>query len=196
MAYLSEHGEALSCPMIETYQASGNGSAGKEKSHWYALRTYPRHEKRVRENLLSRDVECFLPLYGKASKWKNGCKVRVELPLFPAYLFVEIDPQYRARVLEVPGAISIVGSSREFWPIPGDQIRMLRENLQNRAWEPSEYLVAGNKVRIKSGPLRNLTGILIRKNSALRVVIVLNQIQRGVSVEVSANELEHVAQDE
>jgi transcription antitermination factor NusG len=182
--------------MIETLQAKVVNPARDERSHWYALRTYPRHEKRVREHLLSRDVECFLPLYGKNSRWKNGCNVRVELPLFPAYLFVEIDPRHRARVLEVPGAISIVGSSREFWPIPGDQIRLLRENMQSRVWEPSEYLVAGNKVRIKSGPLRNLTGVLIRKNAALRVVVVLDQIQRGVSVEVDADELELVAQDE
>jgi transcription antitermination factor NusG len=181
--------------MIETFQPDAVDSAEEKLCYWYALRTYPRHEKSVREHLLARNVVCFLPLYRKNSRWKNGCNVRVELPLFPGYIFVEIDPQRRARVLEIPGAISLVGSSHELWPIPGDQIRMLRENLMSRVWEPHEYLVAGNKVRIKSGPLTNLTGILVRKNSGLRVVLVLDQIQRGVAVEVDAGELELVAQD-
>jgi transcription antitermination factor NusG len=181
--------------MIETFQPNEVGTSEEKVCYWYALRTYPRHEKRVREHLLSRNVECFLPLYKKNSQWKNGCKVRVDLPLFPGYIFVEIDPNHRARVLDIPGAISLVGSSHELWPIPGDQIRMIRENLMSRVWEPHEYLVAGNKVRIKSGPLTNLTGILVRNNSGLRVVLVLDQIQRGVAVEVAADELELVAQN-
>ena len=47
--------------------------------HWYAVYTSPRHEKRVREHLEHRRVECFLPLFRTIHRWNNGCKAQVEL---------------------------------------------------------------------------------------------------------------------
>jgi transcription antitermination factor NusG len=194
---LSEHGEALSRrsgtspePAIE--QATDLGRNGPCRQ-WYAVRTYPRHEKRVRDHLLLRKIETFLPLYGKLSRWRNGCDAQVQLPLFPSYLFVEIGLPERTRVLDVPGAISLVGSSRGPWPLPNFQIESLRSSLHLRKFEPYAYLVAGQRVRIVAGPLANFTGILIRKNASLRVAIALDEIMQGVAVEVDARELEVIA---
>jgi transcription antitermination factor NusG len=194
---LSEHGEALSqrsgtCPEPAIEQATDLGRNGPCRQ-WYAVRTYPRHEKRVRDHLLLRKIETFLPLYGKVSRWRNGCDAQVELPLFPSYLFVEIGLPERTRVLDVPGAISFVGSSRGPWPLPNFQIESLRRSAHLRKFEPYAYLVAGQRVRIVSGPLANLTGILIRKNASLRVAIALDEIMQGVAVEVDARELELIA---
>lgn len=187
---LSEHGEASS-----RTRATGLGQPIDPPDtgpcqQWYAVRTYPRHEKRVRDHLQSRNIETFLPLYGKVSRWRNRCTAQIELPLFPSYLFVEIELQDRARVLDVPGAISFVGSSRGPWPLPDFQIETLRSGLHLRRFEPYAYLVAGQRVRIIAGPLTNLTGMLIRKNTSLRVVIALDEIMQGVAVEVDACEVE------
>lgn len=188
--HLSEDGEASSrsggvdSEQVPMFQAS------ECQSHWYAVRTYARHEKSVLEHLKLRNVETFLPLYEKVHRWKNGCNVRVELPLFPSYLFVDIDLRNRARVLEAPGTISLVGTSRQPWPLSDFQIESLRDNLPLRKFEPHAYLVAGQNVRIIAGPLVGLTGILLRKNAALRVVLALDQIMQGVSVEVDASEVE------
>jgi len=190
---LSEHGEALSGPRpASPLQGLDSETIGACRQ-WYAVRTYPRHEKRVRDHLQSRKVETFLPLYGKVSRWRNGCDAHVELPLFPGYLFVEIENRERARVLDIPGAISFVGSSRGPWPLPSFQIESLRTSLHLRKFEPYAYLVAGQRVRIVSGPLVNLTGILIRKSASLRVAIALDEIMQGVAVEVDARELEVLA---
>jgi transcriptional antiterminator NusG len=188
--HLSEHGEALSTPLVASGAASVGSRGQDDKRHWYALRTYQRHEKRVCEYLQSRSIQCFLPLYMQAYRWKNGCKGRVELPLFPGYLFVEIDSSRRGHVLEPPGAISLVGSTRELWPIPDSAIQILRDSLHLRKCEPHPYLVAGVRVRIISGPLASMTGILVRKNSDLRVVVTLDQVMQGVAVEVDASEIE------
>src|ERR1700733_10662096 len=147
-AHLSEHGEASSSLAGGNHEATGVTPSWEEPAerHWYALRTYPRHEKGVRERLQSRGVECFLPLFEQTRKWKNGQKMRIELPLFPGYLFVEIDPARRARVLEIPGAISLVGSQRELWPVSDSQIQTLRDDLYLRKLEPYAYLSAGQTV--------------------------------------------------
>ncbi len=42
---------------------------------WYAVYTYPRHEKKVFEQLVLREIESFLPLLSRASQvaqWLQG----------------------------------------------------------------------------------------------------------------------------
>lgn len=158
--------------------------------HWYAVRTLPRHEKRVHENLQRCSVECFLPLYEVSHRWKNGCVARVELPVFPGYIFVEINPRDRFRVLEMRGAVSFVGSQREPWPLPDSDIQSLRNSLGLRKFEPHAYLTAGQKVRVKSGPLQGLTGFLVRKSGGLRVIVSVDLIRQAVAVEVDLDDVE------
>lgn len=195
---LTEDGEALAwAQRIAPGPASGERLSDADRdARWYALRTQARHEKRVREHLQWRKIEAFLPLYEKKSRWKNGCRPRVELPLFPGYIFVEIELRERVRVLEVPGAISFVGDRQGLWPLCDEQIHTLRNNLHLRKFEPHDYLVVGQRVRITKGSLANLTGVLIRKNASLRVVLALDQIMQGVSVEVDAEEVEAVTSSE
>lgn len=188
--HLSEHGEALSQFDISSQCDSSAVQSAKAGFHWYAVQTYPRHEKRVHEDLRIRNIECFLPLYETVHRWRNGCKARVELPLFPGYIFVEIDPQERFRVLEIPGTLSVVGSQREPWPVPDSEISYLRDNLHLHMFEPHAYMAVGQRVRITGGPLVNLTGFLVRKSRGLRVVLALDLIRQAVAVEVDADDVE------
>ena len=190
--HLSEHGEAL-----QQSSRSRKGHRGSEQfetplARWYALQTYPRHEKRVHEDLRVRGIEAFLPLYETVHRWKNGCKVRVELPLFPGYLFLRIDPRRRFKALCLPGAISIVGSGSGPWPLPDAEIASLRAKLQSRRFEPHPYLAVGQKVRIKSGPLADLTGFLVRHSGGLRVVLSVELIRQAAAVEVDADDVEPI----
>lgn len=164
--HLSEHGEALQQSARSGKDYRNSAQFAQSLTHWYALRSYPRHEKRVHEDLRLRDIESFLPLYETEHRWKNGCKVRVELPLFPGYLFVNIDPRERFKVLSLPGTVSIVGSVSGPWPLPDSEIVSLRDSLKSHKFEPHPYLAVGQKVRIKSGPPADLTGFLVRQSGA------------------------------
>ena len=93
--HLCEHGEAIQQSRSSGEDCRGGVRPEAAEAHWYALNTYPRHEKRVHQELGLRAIECFLPLYEAARRWKNGCNVRVELPLFPGYISVRIDPRHR-----------------------------------------------------------------------------------------------------
>ena len=164
-----------------------------EGFHWYAVQTAPRHEKCVRDRLNYNGTNCFLPVYKKVQRWKNGCAPELELPLFPGYLFVQIDLIHRVRVLELPGVVSLVGAGRRPSPLLDSEIDALRNGLQPDKCEPHSYLAIGQRVRITAGPLANWTGILERKNKGFRVVLVLDQIMQGVAVEVDANDIEILA---
>jgi transcription antitermination factor NusG len=140
--------------------------------------------------LTERRIETFLPLYRTARQWQKSRPVVLELPLFPAYVFVRIARQARGAVLGTPGVLSIVGSSREPWPLPDLEIEALRFGILERRIEPHPYLIVGERVRIKAGVMTGVAGLLVRKKNDLRVVISLDTIMRSVAVEVDADDIE------
>jgi transcription antitermination factor NusG len=168
-------------------------SSVMESPKWFAVYTTPRHEKAVARHFEFRRIESFLPLYMEMHRWKNGCRVNVEQPLFPGYIFARIGRRDSTQVLSVPGVLLIVGSGREPLALPDLEIEALRSGLHLRKFEPHPYLVVGEKARIKSGSLAGMVGVLARKKNSLRVVLTLELIMRSVAVEVDADELERVS---
>ena len=161
---------------------------------WFAVYTAPRNEKRVAELLELRRVENFLPTYRSSRQWKNGTRPEIELPLFPNYLFIHIVREDRGRVLATPGVVMIVGRGVEPAPLPDFEIDSLRTGLHLRKVEPHPYLTVGRRVRIKSGAMYGLEGVLVRRKNCDRVVITLDCIRQSMAVEVAAEELELLAQ--
>jgi transcription antitermination factor NusG len=160
---------------------------------WFAVYTTPRHEKHVSEILAERQIETFLPLYRANRQWKKSSPVVLDLPLFPTYVFVRIERKSRGVILGTPGVLSIVGSSKEAWPLPELEIDALRSGLLERKIEPHPYLVVGERVRIMAGVMAGVEGVLVRKKNDLRVVLSLDTIMRSVAVEVNADDIEPVA---
>ena len=160
---------------------------------WFAAYTATRHEKAVADHFSQRTIESFLPLYRRLRLWKNGCKVNVELPLFPSYIFVRISREQRVRVLEVPGVLWLVGSGGKPVPLPELEIEALRTAVPTLHCEPHPYLVIGERARVKSGPLMGMEGVLLRKKNYLRVVLSLHLITQSVAVEIDAENVEPVA---
>jgi len=159
---------------------------------WFAAYTTTRHEKAVAEHFAMREIEAFLPLYRAQRLWKNGCKMNLELPLFPSYVFVRVRARERVRVLEVPGVVSLVSTAGRPVPLPEADIEALRSSLPFIRCEPHPFLVIGERVRIKRGSLEGIEGILVRKKGMLRVVISLDLIMKSVAVEVDANDVEPI----
>jgi transcription antitermination factor NusG len=159
-------------------------------ANWFAAYTNSHHEKSVALHFAERQIESFLPLYSARRHWKNGCVVNLDLPLFPNYVFVRIDSRNRIRILEIPGVLSLVGFGRKLAPLPDFEIEALRSAIGRRKIEPHPYLVIGDRVRIKSGPLFGMEGVLLRKKNNLRVVLALDVIMQCVAVEVDADDVE------
>jgi len=159
---------------------------------WFAVYTYSCQEKRVAQHLSTREVEYFLPLSRNLRRWKNGCTMLVEQPLFPGYLFVKIERGDRVRVLELPGVHSMVGTGRAPIPLPTKEIETLRQGIAQMKAEPCAFLKVGEKARILRGPLQGMTGVMVRKKNGLRLILSLDLIMKSVSVEVDALDLEAV----
>jgi len=166
------------------------GLAQNTAANWFAVYTSSRHEKKVAAYFAAREIQFFLPLYGARHRWANRCAMNIELPLFPGYVFVRIASQERVRVLEVPGVLSMVGFGRIPAPLPDFEIEALRSGLGLGKIEPHPFLVIGERVRIKRGPMAGMQGILVRRKSSFRVVLALDVIMKCVAVEVDAEDVE------
>jgi transcription antitermination factor NusG len=169
-------------------------SISNEIRSWYAVYTASNHEKRVAQHLQMKEIETFLPLYSVTKRWKNRTTVKVELPLFSGYVFARIAPRESIKVLETPMVYSIVGNRRELSPLPDAEIEGLRAGLQGRQAHPFPYVKVGNRVRIRSGALAGMEGIVVRTYGSLSVVLSVDMIQKSIAVHVEADELEWCAQ--
>ncbi len=164
-------------------------SAGRR---WYAVFTAPQNEKSAVKHLGLRAIESFLPTYESVRIWKNRQRVRLQLPLFPCYVFACIDNHERASVLAAPGVLRIIGNGRKPLPIADTMIEFLRSDLCISKIEPYQELVLGQKVRIRNGPMQGVQGVLVRKNNCLRFVITIDLINQHAAVEIDAGNLEPV----
>jgi transcription antitermination factor NusG len=122
-------------------------------------------------------------------QWKDR-RVKLDMPLFPGYVFVRLALRDRLQVLKVPSVVRLVGFAGHPTPLPDNEIEGIRRSFTNDLRvQPHPYLQLGQRVRVVSGPLQGLQGILIRKKNLSRLVISLDLIMRSVAVEVDALEV-------
>jgi len=163
------------------------------ESRWYAAYTSPRHEKKIADQLEKSEVECFVPMYVSVRRWKDRRK-QLKLPLFPGYVFVKILLQDRLRVLRTPGVLQFVSFSGRPAVIPDREIDTLARGLaKGQCAQPHPYLKAGHRVRVNSGPLSGVEGVLIRRKDRFRLVLSIHLVQRSVAVEVDESEVEPIS---
>lgn len=155
-----------------------------EKLPWYGVRTRSNHEKIAATVLGSKGYEQYLPVCRVKRRWSDRIVV-TEQPLFPGYVFCRFDRTKRLPVMTTPGVVSIVGCGNEPAPIEEHEVEAIQVLLRSGlATEPCPFLREGQRVRIKSGPLRELEGILTKKKSDFRFVLSVSILQRSVSVEI------------
>jgi len=144
----------------------------------------------VAEQIKRRSLTCFLPVYRSSRRWKDRRK-ELELALFPGYVFVQMALEKKLKVLEIPGAVSLVSFNGQPAALPASEIEMLKNRLSGtRGIEPHPYLRAGHRVRVRSGAMEGLEGIVIRRKDRCRIVFSIDLLKRSVAAEVDEADLE------
>ncbi len=164
--------------------------AESSEPRWYAAYTSANHEKRVAEQLERRQVESFLPVYDSVRRWKDR-RVRLQLPLFPGYVFVRLALRDRLQVLEIRGVARLVGFGGDPTPVPAEDVETLRCCLAGgHALQPHPYVQRGQRVRVLSGPLAGFCGIVLRQRNRTRFVVSFELLQRSVAVEMNVSDFD------
>lgn len=156
---------------------------------WFAIRTRSRAEKAVRDYLLQRHLEVFLPTVTRWSRWKDRKKA-VDWPLFPGYCFVRTAPADELTILKCPHVVDIVTLGGSRVPIPDEEIEALRVLVTTELkYDAVPFIKEGMKVEVIHGPLKGVTGRLLRKGGRARLILAVDIIAQAVSVEVDAADI-------
>ncbi len=157
-------------------------------AYWYAVWTRSHFEQLVADQLVWKGFRVFLP---KMNVWssRGGIRRLIEVPMFAGYLFVnETIDKYK--YIEVHKARGVVGILGERWdrlsPIADQEIVALQQAVNARLpFTPHPFLEKGQRVRIISGPLRDVEGFFIEnKPKKGLLVLSIELLRRSVAVQI------------
>ena len=159
--------------------------------NWHAVHTRSRHEKKVHRDLCRREIDSFLPLIRVPSSRRDR-RAEYDKPLFPGYMFVQIEQDQAWEVAMTRGVVGILGPRRlEYSVVPEQQIESIRTLVESKLnLDPFPALQVGKMVRMIRGPLRGVEGRLIERRGALRIVVAVDLLGQAVSAIVRADDVE------
>lgn len=165
---------------------------------WYVIHTRPRQEARAEAHLQRQGFQFYLPRI-KQQRMRRGERVDVVEPLFPRYLFIQLDLSQQQNVYTIPSTRGVIGFVRfgERLPsVPASFIRGLR-----KAVDPQSGLLEvmdrgfsrGERLVIESGPLAGIMVTFQEARGEKRVMVLLEMLGRQHSVEVPRDVIARVA---
>lgn len=153
------------------------------QSSWYVLRTKTGHEDRVRSRLEGK-TECLGVLLPKMEVMvtRSGKKRRLLKPLFPGYLFVQMElrDEFWYEVKNTPGVINFISSGNTPIPVRESEIA----HIMSLVDEPDTTVVRpdfemGDSVQIVEGPFMGQTGVIseidLKKNKFKVIIDILGK---------------------
>jgi transcriptional antiterminator NusG len=179
------------CECVETVAENGaapTGGAGNQVA-WFALVIHQYKRQQCEQMLAELGYEYWSPCTSIVREWSDRQK-RMQVPLFPGYIFCRFNPEKRLALLQIPGVLGIVGSGKHVHEIDRSEIDAIRVALASRLpLKAVPEVVPGQKVMVMQGPLCGLEGVLIRVKTQSRLLLGVSMLNRAISVEVEAHQL-------
>jgi transcription antitermination factor NusG len=145
-------------------------------SHWYAIYTKPRWEKKVHALLTEKKIESYCPLNKVRKKWSDRIKT-VEEPLFKSYVFARVNEEEQSKVRLTAGVMNFVYWQGKPAIIRAREIETIRKFLneyENVTAEPIQLKEAG-RVTIRQGLFMDQEAKIL-KIEGNRVKVVIESI--------------------
>lgn len=158
---------------------------------WYPVYTHSRAEKQACHALLNKGLKTYLPLHKQLKQWSDR-KKWVEEPFIKSFLFVHITENEQTEVLRTKGISRFIYFSGKITSMPDRQIEELKL-LMTSPYEleiTEENLQPGEKIVIKAGPLKGITGEIINYRSQKQVALRLHNLGYSIIVHVTASLIE------
>lgn len=163
--------------------------------NWHVVYTLPKTEKKVATSISDLGLESYLPLQKVVRQWSDR-KKKIEVPLFPNYVFVKVDALMRGHLYSIKELVKFVSIERKPVVVSENVISSIKR-VMNGSVEVSgeEYFQNGMKVRIKYGQFSGLEGVIFNKRGKTRLVIKIDELMRAFSFDVPYNMVETLEPD-
>ena len=131
--------------------------------NWYVLHTKSRSEKKVEEKLLSLGINAFCPTRSEIRLWKDR-KKRIQIPLLPSMVLVNIDTKDINRVFESSGVIRYM-----FWLGKRAVVRQSEIDVLKKYLNGSQNYINCELLNLKVGDNFNLSSFNNEKAIVSRI---------------------------
>ena len=160
---------------------------------WIAIRSKPRSEKIVSNQLNRKGIESFLPLIKKHQQWSDR-KKWVEFPLFPGYLFARIELKDSIFILSTHGVNTIVKFGDKIITIDDKVLNSIKLALEGGYdLHPMKYFIIGDRVKVIDGPMKGAKGVVeTKQKNKNRLVIKIDALHQAVAVHINSEYLEYI----
>ena len=160
---------------------------------WIAIRSKPRSEKIVLNELNKKGIESFLPLIKKRQQWSDR-KKWVEFPLFPSYLFARIELKDSLYIMNTHGVNTIVKFGDKVITVEDKVVNSIKLALEGGyKLHSMKYFTIGDQVEVIEGPMKGVVGIVENKlKNENRLVIKIDALQQAVAVHINSEYLEYI----
>jgi transcriptional antiterminator RfaH len=157
----------------------------KEK-RWYLVQCKPKQDLRALENLQRQHYECLLPLR-QVERIRNGSLLLQAEPLFPGYLFIELDTlrDNWMPIRSTRGVSQIVRFNDEPLPVSHSVIERVRSHIA----PVTPLFKAGELVRIGISESPSLEAIFEARDGTERVILLLNLLHRESRISVPISQV-------
>ena len=150
---------------------------------WWVIYTKSRQEKSLARDLLGYRIPFYLPQVPREHLIR-GRRVRAHVPVYPGYLFLFGTPDERvgalttnrtSRILSVPTQEQLLRDLRQLAKLIATGAPLTIE----------QRLSPGRMVRILNGAMAGFEGTIVQRRGCNRLLIAVNFLQQGVSVEIN-----------
>lgn len=169
----------------------------KCENQWVALQVRSRHEPRCAQLLRAKGYEEFLPLcvHPLGDSYKRSSVRRG--PLFPGYIFCRLSSKALGPIVTTPWVIRIVGCGGDPAPISDQEVNDIRRIVESGHFTyPWPNAPIGQRICIVEGPLRGVTGTLLRTKNVSRLIVTVDLLQRSAAVEIDARSVSVLLHEE
>jgi transcriptional antiterminator RfaH len=179
-------------PSIHPVDLLANAEFGQSVDQaWWVCYTRPRQEKSLARDLVRREIAFYLPLVARRLLVRSR-PVHSYVPLFSGYVFVYGSDVDRVRSLATNRIAQILACC------DGAQLFRDLKNIQRliEAGVPltvEAKLQPGDYFRIRSGPFRDLEGVVDRRKNKTRLLVWVKMLQQGISLEIEDYLLEPIS---
>ncbi|SRR6266481_2345510 len=156
---------------------------------WVAVHVQSNREKKVFLALNERSYESFLPTYRALRRWSDR-SAELELPLFRGYLFCRWLNHNPQQIVQVPGVIRVVGFGRMPACVDDSEIAAVRRIVDSKVVSmPWKLLRIGERVKVTSGALSGIEGILVKSSSGSYVIVNVVLLGRAVAAKIHPSQI-------
>jgi transcriptional antiterminator RfaH len=172
--------------------ADSAAAAVRPGRKWYVIRSKPRRERFVTEQLASQGLEVFFP---SVKVHPINPRASRERAYFPGYLFTHVDLAAIGvnKLRWLPAAVGLLEFGGEPAVVPEALITQLRRrvaSIQAAGGLVFADLKTGDTVKITAGPFAGYEAIFdLRLKGSERVRVLLDLLKRQVGVELDAGSI-------